>query len=378
MKKSILLILLACLLFSCEKNSFTETVNSVKTADSLLTNTRKQIRSLDSLRKTITDSPSIARKVIVPEINRQKKSLDSVLKNGVYSVDSLSKHVDKVAKTVKIGTTVAKSLDSATEAITNGADPLKALTGAADKILKQTRKTQTANSAPPAGEEKKEPEQRGTPVSKTAVLEFEVQDLNAATEALQQHLKQADAKLMGEHFSTTENIQREKFEIKVPLENFETLITGLSANLGTMTLRNIVREGTVERPFTACDVTVTLVFEGGKAAAIPPPSAADNTVSTYPSSVETAKSEKTEESFLQSLLPFWPLAVLLVIILVLVTRRGKNKSTQRPVTGAPDSRETAADERDVTAHTPEAKAVKPEGSEETPDYSKYMPKDKSD
>ena len=82
MKKIFLSIFVAGALVSCDKNTIQQTTDSIKQADSLLTKANDGIKTLDSILKTINDSDGITKKVILPEIEKQKKSIDSTIKSG--------------------------------------------------------------------------------------------------------------------------------------------------------------------------------------------------------------------------------------------------------------------------------------------------------
>ena len=120
MKNFFLILLTSVLFVSCEKNTLQQTTDNIKRADSLFTKANQGIKTLDSISKTISDSNGIAKKVIIPEIQKQKKSIDSTIKSGGWRIDSINKQIEKITKNVVVGTEVAKTLDSANTSLQNG------------------------------------------------------------------------------------------------------------------------------------------------------------------------------------------------------------------------------------------------------------------
>ena len=106
MKKILLSFFIASALISCDKNTIQQTTDSIKSADSLFTKANDGLKTLDSISKTINDSNGIANKIILPEIQKQKKVIDSTIRNGGYQIDSINKEIEKITKNVKVGTEV--------------------------------------------------------------------------------------------------------------------------------------------------------------------------------------------------------------------------------------------------------------------------------
>ncbi len=373
MKNTSVLLLLLLALFSCEKNAITETISSVKSADSLLTNARKQISTLDSLRKTITDSDGVAARVIIPELGRQKKKLDSAIKSGAFSADSLNKQLKKVSKNVKTGTSMAKTLDSATAAIDKGGDPLDVLAQAADKILKQSKENTSQetpqNSLPPNSPKE---QLRGQPISKKAQFEIEVEDLSTASALLQQEIRNNDAHLTKQNLSTTENIQQEDFEITIPLENFEKFTASIASDLGEVRLKNIEREGTEEIPFRTGNISISLVHHGKPVAL--------TTLDQVKNSENAPQDSGLLKNIATSVLSFWPLILILLGLLFWMIRRKKQQSVPMKTPAINPEKNKDSEESAKITETEKVEPIPSEEEEEEeeedsePDYSKYMPK----
>ncbi|MGA9211957.1 hypothetical protein, partial [Kaistella sp.] len=120
MKKIFAAFILFGLLNSCSKQEFSAATNSIKRADSLFTKANEGLKRIDSISKRINDSDGIAKKVLIPQIEKQTKKIDSTLKSGSWKIDSLNKDIAEITKNVKGGTDVAKTLDSANKALQNG------------------------------------------------------------------------------------------------------------------------------------------------------------------------------------------------------------------------------------------------------------------
>lgn len=375
MKNLILTFLFGLALFSCDKNSIQQTTDSIKSADSLLTKTNRSLKTLDSLRKTIGDSDGIARKVIIPEIARQRKTIDSTIRSGSYSIDSINKDLEKITKNVRVGTDVVKVLDSANDAINKGESPLKVLTRTADKILKQTR---TQNTTPPVTENKTPSPQENAPVvaplreknplTKSATLEIEVEDLSAAKAILKQKVRENNADVVSENFSRTEGIARERMTVKIPLQNFDQFVENISGQLGEVKMKSTASEGTDYVSGQMCDVEIALLQNEKMAAG------QFSNEDGKPESFSTKSSGAFMEGFeivkkmVVAVLPFWPLFLLAGVIIYFIRRNRKRKVTVI-------AKQVYTPEIEVQKVEPTSKSQN-EQTENTaePDYSKYLPK----
>ena len=375
MKNLILTFLFGLALFSCDKNSIQQTTDSIKSADSLLTKTNRSLKTLDSLRKTIGDSDGIARKVIIPEIARQRKTIDSTIRSGSYSIDSINKDLEKITKNVRVGTDVVKVLDSANDAINKGENPLKVLTRTADKILKQTR---TQNTTPPVTENKTPSPQENAPVvaplreknplTKSATLEIEVEDLSAAKAILKQKVRENNADVVSENFSRTEGIARERMTVKIPLQHFDQFVENISGQLGEVKMKSTASEGTDYVSGQMCDVEIALLQNEKMAAG--QFSKEDEKPESFSKKSSGAFMEGFEivKKMVVAVLPFWPLFLLAGGIIYFIRRNRKRKETVI-------SKQVYTPEIEVEKVEPTSKSQneQTENTEE-PDYSKYLPK----
>lgn len=385
MKNIFFTVCLFGLFISCDKNAIQQTSDSIKNADSLITKANDGLKTLDSISKTINDSDGIAQKVIIPEIEKQKKVIDSTIKNGGYQIDSINKEIEKITKNVVVGTEVVKTLDSANESLKKGESAIKVLTKTADKILTQTKKQNpTANSSQNSRDHSSKnkdtynvppPTVQKNPLIKTAKIEVEVDDLSTAKSILQQKVRENNADLISENYSQTEGFQREYLTIKVPLQNYDRLIAELSNEMGNVRSKETESQGSDYVSGQMSDVEITLVQKEN--------SAGNLLSSNTPEDKNDSFSSKSSNAFMDgfkvlgtvmlAILPFWPLLVIAGIVWYFV-RRNKNLKEEKEFL-----RQQLLNQQQTTVEVekPNPLENRPEKtSEEThdPDYSKYLPK----
>ncbi|WP_027376392.1 DUF4349 domain-containing protein [Kaistella palustris] len=379
MKNLILAILFAAALISCDKSTIQQTTDSIKTADSIFDKTGNRLKTLDSIRKSISDSDGIAKKVIIPEIVRQKKVIDSTIRSGAYTIDSINRDFERITKNVKVGTDVAKTLDSANDAINRGESPLKVLTRTADKILKQTRvksspaEDKNLSTSPPQKDMNTIPSIRqDNPVTKTAALEIEVDDLSAAKATLKQKVRENNADLVSENFSSTEGVQRNRLSIKVPLQNFDDLVNTISSQLGDVRMKSMTSEGTDYQSAQMCDVEITLVQNEKMAGEQFGTEAGKTDSFGSKSSGAFMQGFDLVKKMVLALLPFWPFFLIAAAVLFFILKSRRKKEISRAKDSVPD--DAVVTDKLANDHLEEAPAdSKPDDLSE-PDYSKYLPK----
>lgn len=386
MKNILFTFCLFVLMISCDKNAIQQTSDSIKNADSLLTKANDGLSTLDSISKTINDSDGIAQKVIIPEIEKQKKVIDSTIKSGGYQIDSINKEIEKITKNVVVGTEVVKTLDSANESLKKGESAIKVLTKTADKILNQTKKQNpTANSSQNNRTQSSQNQNSGetaaptiqrNPLIKTAKIEIEVEDISAAKDILQQKVRENNADLISENYSQTEGFQREYLNVKVPLQNYDRLVGELSNNLGTVRSKETDSEGIDYVSGQMCDVEVTLVQKENVAA-----NSVGNDVSEEKNDSFSSKSSnafldgfKVLGTVMLAILPFWPLFLIGGIVWYFVRRNKRLKEEKEFL------RQQLLNQQKTTTVEVEKpdplENVSEKNSEENSDtdYSKYLPK----
>ena len=336
MKNLFFIILATFALISCDKSTIQQTTDNIKRADSLFTKANDGIKTLDSISKTITDSDGITKKVIIPEIEKQKKSIDSTIKSGGWRIDSINKQIEKITKNVVVGTEVVKTLDSANESLKNGESTIKVLTRTADKILKQTKK-QNPTAENSANEKLATPQEQNNPVIvppvvekdpivKTARLEIQVDNLNTAKALLKQKIRENNADLVTENFSQNEGIQKEYITAKVPLQNFDQLLSNLSGQLGDVKSKSTESEGKDYIASQMCDIEITLLQNEN---------IADNALTKGDEEENTdsfsgafMKGFKVLGDAMLFLLPFWPLFLIGGLVWYFISRNKKKKAME--------------------------------------------------
>lgn len=377
MKKILFTFILSLSLLSCDKTSIQQTTDNIKTVDSLFTKANDGIKTLDSISKTISDSNGITKKVIIPEIERQKKTIDSTIKSRNWHVDSINKQIESITKNVIVGTEVAKTLDSANDALNNGENPLKVLTRTADKILSNTKKISEDNKVhtqPQKPSTSNVPQQdevniQENPVVKTAQIEISVENLDNASALLKQKIRENNADLTSENFNQKEGMSREEIKVEIPLQNFDNFMRELSGQLGDVKSKATESNGTDYIPSQICTVNISLVEDEFLAT-----NAMETENQQEPENAKSAfmKGFGMLEKVFVALLPFWPFFLIAAVIWVIWYRR-KTKLKNSNNEQTPISTTEFYPEENQTSTEP----LNSEDKNKTPeddDYSKYLPK----
>lgn len=384
MKKIFLSIFVAGALVSCDKNTIQQTTDSIKHADSLLTKANDGIKTLDSISKTINDSDGIAKKVIIPEIEKQKKSIDSTIKSGSWQIDSINKEIEKITKNVKVGTEVVKTLDSANRSLEKGGNVISVLTKTADKILQQTKSQPKVAENPSQNQPSQNqnnsvtavPEKVNPPLVKTARLEIQVENLDEAKALLKQKIRENNADLVSENFTQNEGIMREYTTVKVPLQYFDSLVSDVSSQLGDVKSKSTETEGNDRIASQMCDVEITLVQNEN----ISGTAFAKEKVEEDPNSLSGAfmKGFNVLGDAMLFLLPFWPIILIAVGLWYFIAKRNNKKREEEFQRQLALEREKikAAEALKPSAETPQnTEPTNAEENKNDDDISKYMPKE---
>ncbi|WP_234110681.1 DUF4349 domain-containing protein [Chryseobacterium sp. R2A-55] len=381
MKKFFLSILIGTAIISCEKSTIQQTTDHFKRADSLFSQANEGMKTLDSISKSINSKDGITRKIIIPEIEKQKKAIDSTIKSGSWRIDSINRQLQEITKNVKTGTHVVKTLDSANEALKKGSNPLEVLSKTADKILKQTE-TQKENTQTPTKAEIQSQHSPSTvpldPLVKTARLEIEVVNLTEAKALLKQKLKEHHADLASENFSQTEGISKESFSAKVPVLYFDQLVNSAST-LGEIRMKSTISQGIDYDAKQLCDVEISL-FQNENLQ--------NNSFAQKDSdSLKTDTfGDKSSDAFMQGfrilgdgllfLLPFWPILLIGILVWYFFARNKKRKAKEEFESQQALNQQEIQDPKEKQSSTePVAQSENNEDhDDEETDYSKYMPK----
>ncbi len=371
MKNLIPLLFLSFFALSCSKQEYSEAKKTLNTADSLFAKANDGLKTLDSISKRLNDSNGVARKVLAPKIRQQTKRIDSTLSSGKWQLDSMRKEINKVAQNVKVGSDVAKTLDSASQMIRNGENAIAVLSKTADKILNQSKNIATGrelknSTSDTVGTTRENNQFRKNSAKKEARLEINVDDLPEAKSLVLRAARDYDANIRTEKYSNVENIQKEQLSMEVPSANFRAFVDELSSGIGDVKAKDISQGSVIGEENDIAKVELILKNE--------------QTISTYSNvTTDTPDREKileeeeiaveptTEtESTLAKFLPFLPLFLLCVIIILVIKGHNNKRKGYIDV-------EKPAEERDVRPQdrTMEEEIAK---EDEASDYSKYMPK----
>ena len=381
MNKIFATFLLFGLLTSCSKQEFSEATNSIKTADSLFTKANNGLKTLDSISKKLNDSNGIARKILIPTIEKQTKKIDSTLKSGSWKIDSINKDIAEITKNVKVGTDVAKTFDSVNKALQNGENAISVLSKTADRILKRTQ-TQKATLPPNSESQNPQANQNNTvvippiveknPLVKTAVLEIQVDDIAQAKSILKQKIRENNADLVSSNFSQQEGFEREYITAKVPLYNFDNLVSHVSNELGEVKSKSTESTGIDYISSQMCDLEITLVQKE---------LASSNQIVTDEMNKDSDSfGSKSSSAFMSgfkvlgevmiAILPFWPLFLIAGLIFYFVQRSKKKKEVQ----SLENPTNIPVQKTDAITPAENIEKENDEDSDET-DYSKYLPKE---
>lgn len=381
MKKIFASFILFIALSSCSKQEFSDATNSIKKADSLFTKANDGLKTIDSISKRINDSDGIAKKVLIPQIEKQTKRIDSTLKSGSWKIDSINKDIAEITKNVKVGTDVAKTLDSANKALQNGENVISVLSKTADKILKRTQ-TQKATLPPNTDSQNPQTNQNNTviippvaekfPLVKTAVLEIQVDDISQAKSILKQKIRESNADLVSENFSQQEGFEREYITAKVPLYNFDNLVSDLSNGLGEVKSKSTESEGKDYVSSQMCDIEITLVQKEVNTAnqIITDENNKDSDTFGSKSSSAFMSGFKVLGDLMIAILPFWPIFIIVGLVFYFV-RRHKKKKEMKGV----ENHSNIPVQKTETITPSEIVEKENNHDSDEPDYSKYLPKE---
>lgn len=379
MKKTFTLLLLSLIMSSCSKQEFQNSTDSLKKADSLFNTAQNGLKTLDSISKKIKHD-SIREKIIIPQIEKHSQKIDSTLKSGSWQIDSINREIEKITKNVKVGTDVAATIDSAGKAIHSGENAVTVITETAHKILKRTSSQATPKSGTeqhkkqpsyPNLKNSPQPEYIADPVVKTAELELEVGNLNDANRLLLQKFTANNAELVSQRFSDTESVQRTYLTAKVPLGQFERLLSDVNSSVGTVHSQIIQSEGTKYMPDQMCDVAITLVQRNQPAYS--------DSASGHNAGDTDSFAGRSSDAFLKGfdllkkgvlvILPFWPLILIAGAVYYFFVKRKRKKSTRESVAHQERVDFQAKDESKILTDQQNQTVVNSDT-----DYSKYLPK----
>lgn len=244
MKKLVLVGLIATTFLACKKSEISNSIEKLNTADSLLTEAKEHINTIDSQVATITDSLSLPQLVKEKEkigqvFDDQKKALDSLttkINNFKNDIDKekLNRSIDSVKALVK-KTSINKGKESITKI-----------------IYKEKKKTEQPKPTEPN-------------LIKSGQIELNVDNLAIAKDQIKNELEKFDSRIKTENLSSNDELQTYYITAKVPLQKFDYLVESLTQNIGKVKLKNLEVSGSNYNHNNLCNLEITLYQNPGAA-----------------------------------------------------------------------------------------------------------------
>lgn len=423
MKHSIFYIPLFALLSSCSKTEFKETKDTLSQANELIKSAKEGLKNMDSISLMVEDSAEFHR-VIVPQIEKHKRSAERLIKGNAKTIDSLNTVLKETAGTIEKSTDLLKTVDSARLEINENSsafDILGTVTKTLNKIANQTKaKPKSPSSAVAAGSSKEVDSttlssaspansQANTTVEmrgSRASMKVSVEDLDRANSTLENGIHLYDAKIKSESYGEVQGKSTRELTLLIPTCHFERALDYFGTKLGTLRTKSMETwsfNGSTEELST---LELTLE-QSSSYAGNSPLISNSNEAKDNPNDREPAKNAFMQgldyaKQALIFLLPFWPLLLLVIIGIYFWKRAQKRKAQKqtslletkrepmpRPEPSAPEKESSEPKENapsqaaaDLSRFAPKPKTTAEEDtpSKEEPDsdpedpYAKYKPK----
>lgn len=401
MKNLFFSIVSAVLLVSCNQSEIKQTTDTIKQADSLLKSAKDGFKTLDSISKKLNDSAKF-RKIIVPEIEKTKETVQNEIKKNAKNLDSLNREIGKIKDNINKGSDILKTVDSANKKMKesdNVFDKLSTITETISKVSKQTKpktsaKTEVKSPQMPSPENKNnnisEPEisqnypQQQTlpqptvtekiPLVKTAQLNISVDDLYSAKADLQNEIRSYGGEIVTENFGEQEGVRSQRITAKVPYRFFNEITDNISKNIGSLESKSIESEGKDYDPNQMCDIEITFKEKAAYADGMGDNGNPKKDTFGEKSSSAFMKGFKGLSEVLVAILPFWPLFLIGGLVWYFV-RKNKKKKEEEEMRKQEFLHEQQMPQTEKSA-TENLNAVenKEKDNPQEPDYSKYLPK----
>lgn len=384
MKKTVFTLMLAMLAISCENKELKQATHTMKSADSLFKSANEGLRTLDSISAVVNDSAARNR-VIIPEIEKTKRSAEEIIRKNAKSIDSLAGTVNRVKDQIQRGSDVLKTVDSTSRELQKDGDifdKISTVTSAISKINKKSKKAAAKRDTVFQNEPNstvQEPINDAPldPMVKTARLKIYVDDIAQAKNQLIRELRNSGGEIVTESFGEEEGRKKEFITAKVPYRYFDETLSSISTAYGNVSTKNTESEGTEYSPDQMCDLEITFMEN---AAANDGLLANDSENSTQNSEAGDAFSKgfKNFGQILIWLLPFWPFLLIGLIIWYFVAR-GKRKKREAEILQmqqqieAMKAQNVQRENRVVENPTQNPTFEKPQDPDPD-DHSRFMPK----
>lgn len=331
MKKFWFPFVVAATLVSCTQTEMKQTTDTIKQADSLFKTAKEGYKTLDSISAIVKDSARF-NKVVVPEIEKQKKSVEEVIRNSTKSIDSVNAVIKKTTDQINKSANVIKTVDSAREALKNSKNPIDALSTISktlEKVSKTTKNNsqQTSPSTPPQEPQVTQPQQPDVeepaaipqpepvmtnPLVKTARMTIAVNNLENTRSDLATELYKYGGEIVTESFGEEQGFRKQHITAKVPYKYFEEAAQNIAQRIGTLRTKNIETEGKDYNPNQMCDLEITFTEDSQYTS--------NESITNSNSNTDESYGTKSSDAFMKGfdglknvflfLLPFWPLLLI--------------------------------------------------------------------
>ena len=202
-------------------------------------------------------------------------------------------------------------------------------------------------------------------------MQIQVKDISNAKAILRQKIRESSADLVSENYSQTEGFQREYITAKVPLYNFDNLVSNLSNGLGEVKSKSMESQGKDYISNQLCEVEITLVQKEVMTS--------NQVVTDEENKGSDSFGSKSSSAFMSgfkvlgdmmiAVLPFWPIFFIACLIIYFVRRNKKNKE----IKSLENQTNIPVQKTETTTRSEKAERDQIENSDEV-DYSKYLPK----
>lgn len=381
----------AAAMVSCSQTEMKQTTDTIKQADSLLKTAKDGFKTLDSISVIVKDSAQF-NKVIVPEIEKQKKSVEEVIRNSAKSIDSVNAVIKSTTEKINRSADVIKTVDSARESLKNSKNPVDALTTISktlEKVSKSARNTQqqTKPAEPQVQVESQTPDYKSptvpsqqepvatNPITKTATMTIAVDNIEGTRSTLATELYKYGGEIVSESMGEEQGIRKQRITAKVPYKYFDEATQKIAQRMGTLRTKNVETEGTDYSPEQMCDLEITFTERSQFSS--------NETITNSDSSNSETYKDKSSDAFMKGfdglknvllfLLPFWPL-LLIGGIVYYFYRRNQRKKDEALVEAKLEEQKICREkaEHSYTEPTPIPKPESPDNPDDP--YAKYKPK----
>lgn len=237
MKKLALVGIIATTLIACNKSEISNSIDKLNTADSLVTEAKEHINTIDSSAKSITDSISI------PQLIKEKEKIGKVFDNHKKTLDSLNSKINDFKNEID-KEKISKSIDSV-KALVKKTTTNKGKDAITKIIYKEKPTVTQTKSVEPS-------------LVKSGQIELNVENLAVAKDQIKNELEKFDSSIKTENLSSNDEVQTYYITAKVPLQKFDYLMESLTQNIGKVRLKNIDVIGNRYEDNTLCKLEITL------------------------------------------------------------------------------------------------------------------------